>query len=315
MKILFNFSFSLITFIYGINLFSKGLKNSYQENIKLIIKKYTSSPFKGIILGGISTAIFQSSSLITITILNLVNLEIITFHNSLGLIMGANLGTCITSFLVSSLSIKRKNLNFLFNPISYIPLLIIIGIYFYFKKKKNKSEVLIGFSLFMLSLVMIKESLKPLENFFWFKKLLLSLNSPLLGVISGFLTTCIIQSSSATIAILQTLSINNKITFQMAIPIIMGENIGTCITALIASINTSKNAKKVSLANLLYNFLGTIIFLFIFYFLKFLKLPFLEHYASSFGIAIIHTLFNLFSIFIFLPFLNKFERLINHLVK
>ena len=137
MKILFNFSFSLITFIYGINLFSKGLKNSYQENIKLIIKKYTSSPFKGIILGGISTAIFQSSSLITITILNLVNLEIITFHNSLGLIMGANLGTCITSFLVSSLSIKRKNLNFLFNPISYIPLLIIIGIYFYFKKKKK----------------------------------------------------------------------------------------------------------------------------------------------------------------------------------
>ena len=303
MKILFSFLISILLFIYGISIFSDGLKNIYQ------------TPILGIVFGTITTAIFQSSSIMTITILSLVNSGIITFHNSLGLIMGANLGTCITSFIIAYINNLGNNIEFFLNPSSYIPLILLIGIFFYFKKHKNKSNIFIGFSLFMLGLFMLNTSLSPIKDFAWFKDFLISLNSPLLGIIAGIIATCIIQSSSATIAILQTLSINNNITYLMAIPIIMGENIGSCITALIASIGTSKNAKKVAIAHLLYNILGTIIFLILFYISKLFSFNLLENNVNSISIALIHTSFNLLSIFIFLPFIKKFESLINKLVK
>lgn len=316
MKIFISFLISILIFIYGIQLFSKSLSKIYQKNVKKILEKYTKTPFKGIIFGTIITAIIQSSTLITITTVGLVNSGIMTFHNSLGIMMGANLGTCITSWIISLLNIGSNNPILLFlNPNTYIPLMLLIGITFYIKKRKIRSKTIIGFSLFMLGLLMMQRSLLPIKNFGWFKELLSSLNNPLIGVISGILITTLIQSSSATVAILQTLSETNSLNYLIATPIIMGENIGTCITTLIASIKTSKNAKKVAISHLLYNIIGTIIFLIIFYFIYLLKLDFIYKEVNSFSIALIHTTFNFLSIIIFYPFLNYLEKLINKLVK
>lgn len=315
MKILLFFLLSIIIFIYGIELFSNSLSKIYQKNVKTILEKYTKTPLKGIIFGTIITAIIQSSTIVTITTVGLVNSNIITFHNSLGIMMGANLGTCITSWIISFLNIKNNKVLLLLNPYTYIPILLIISLFFYFKKKITKGKILLGFSLFMIGLKLMQTSLLPIENYLWFKNLLTGLNNPLIGVFAGIIVTTIIQSSSATVAILQTISLNNPITYKIAIPIIMGENIGTCLTTLFASINTNKNAKKVAISHLLYNIIGTIIFLIIFYIIYLLKLNTLNEEVNSFKIALIHTMFNFLSIIIFYPFINYLEKLINKLVK
>ncbi len=314
MRILFNFLIGLGLFIYGINLFSKGLERLSEKRLKKILEKYTKTKFKGIILGTIITAIIQSSSLTMILALGLVNSSVISFSNSIGIMMGANLGTCITSFLVAFLNISNTN-NFFFNPNNYIPFLLILGLFFSFKNHCNKSNILIGFALFMLGLLMMETSLEPIREYAWFKNLLLSLENPFLGILIGILITSIIQSSSATVAILQTISESNPLTYSNVIPIIMGENIGSCFTTLIASLGSSKNAKKVPVSHLLYNLIGTFIFFSIFYLLYLFSNSILNTQVNSLKIAIIHTLFNLFSILIFYPFTKKLEKLVNLLVK
>ncbi len=315
MTILFNFLISILIFIYGINLFSSSLENIYQKKIKTILEKYTKSSLKGIIFGTLITMIIGSSTITTITIVSLVNSSLMSFHNSLGIMMGANLGTCITSWFVALLGNKSSNILIFLNPNTYIPLLLLIGLIYSFKKRNNRSNILIGFALFMLGLMMLQKSLEPISNYAWFKDLLISFNNPILGIITGILVTSILQSSSCTIAILQTISNTNYFTFKMATPIIMGENIGTCLTTLVASIGTSKNARKVAISHLLYNLIGTIIFMIIFYLIDILSLKLLNMRVTSLEIALIHTLFNFFSILIFYPFLNKLERLIDLIVK
>jgi len=315
MNILFNFIISIVVFIYGIQLFSSSLESLYQKNIKNILEKYTKTPFKGIIFGTIFTAIIQSSSLTTITTVSLVNSNLITFHSSLGIMMGANLGTCVTSWVISFLNLGSSNILFFLNPNNYIPLLLIIGLIFYFKKRIVKGKILIGFAMFMLGLKMMQLSLLPVQEYAWFKDLLISFNNPLIGVLTGIVLTCIIQSSSATVAILQTISEGSKLNYLITIPIIMGENIGTCLTTLIASIKTSKNAKRVAVSHLLYNVIGTIIFLIIFYIIYIFKLDIIYEEVNSLKIALIHTIFNFLSIIIFYPFLNFFEKLIKRIVK
>ena len=315
MTILFNFLVSILLFIYGINLFSSSLENIYQKKIKTILEKYTKSSFRGIIFGTLITMIIGSSTITTITIVSLVNSSLISFHNSLGIMMGANLGTCITSWFVALLGNKSNNILIFLNPNTYIPLLLLIGLIYSFKKRNNRSNILIGFALFMLGLMMLQKSLEPISNYAWFKDLLISFNNPILGIITGILVTSILQSSSCTIAILQTISNTNYFTFKMATPIIMGENIGTCLTTLVASIGTSKNARKVAISHLLYNLIGTIIFMIIFYLIDILSLKLLNMRVTSLEIALIHTLFNFFSILIFYPCLNKLERLIDLIVK
>jgi len=316
MKIFFSFIISITLFIYGINLFSSTLEKIMGKNIQQSLKKYTKTPFKGIILGTILTALIQSSTLTTITTVSLVNSGILSFHSSLGIMMGANLGTCLTSWLISilNLGVNSKILIFV-NPNTYIPILLGLGLFFYLKKHPIKSKLFLGFSLFMLGLLLMQKSLLPLKDYGWFKSLLTSFNNPLIGVLTGIIITTLIQSSSATVAILQTISETNPLTYLIATPIIMGENIGTCLTTLIASLTTNKNAKKVAISHLLYNILGTIIFLILFYFVYLFKLDFIYQEVNSFSIALIHTLFNFLSILIFYPFLKHFENLINKLVK
>ncbi|MBQ8471884.1 MAG: Na/Pi cotransporter family protein [Bacilli bacterium] len=315
MKIFVSFIISILIFIYGINLFSKSLEKLMNKNIKIILEKYTKTPFKGIIFGTILTSLIQSSTLTTITTVGLVNSGLLTFHNSLGIMMGANLGTCITSWIISLLNISNQSILMFLNPNTYIPILLVISIFYYFKNRKVRSNILLGFSLFMLGLKLMQDSLLPIKDYYWFKSLLTHFNNPIIGVLSGILITTLIQSSSATVAILQTISENNPLTYLIVTPIIMGENIGTCLTTLVASIKTSKNAKKVAYSHLLYNLIGTIIFLILFYIINFLKLNILYEEVNSFKIALIHTLFNFLSIIIFYPFLNTFEKLINKLIK
>ena len=313
MKLLLNFILSICLFIYGLQLFSNSLGNIH-EKIKIILENYTSSPKKGIFLGTIITSIIQSSSIITAITVSLVNSNIITFHSSIGIMMGANLGTCITSWLTSFLCLNTSS-NMILNINTYTPILLLIGLILYLKNKKRLSNFFVGYSLFLFGLNLMQTTLSPIMDLKIFKDLINSFNNPLIGLLIGFLATCLVQSSSATIAILQTISINKKLTYYMTIPIILGENIGTCITTLIASIGTNKNARKVAYSHLLYNIIGSIIFIIIFYILYYLKIKILNYQVNSYSIALIHTLFNLLSIIIFYPFINQFERFINKIKK
>ena len=300
--ILLNFIFSVCIFIYGLQLFSNSLGN-IEEKIKKILENYTSSPKRGIFLGTIVTSIVQSSSIITAITVGLVNNNIISFHSSIGIMMGANLGTCITSWLTSMLCLNT-NTSVLFNINTYTPLLLLIGLILYFKNKKRLSNLFIGYSLFLFGLNLMQKTLNPIMEYNFFKNLINYLNNPLLSLLVGIIATCLIQSSSATIAILQTVSLKKTLTYYMTIPIILGENIGSCVTTLISSIGTNKNAKAVAYSHLFYNIIGSIIFIIIFYLLSSLKSKFLNIQVNSYSIALIHTVFNFLSIIIFYPFIN-----------
>ena len=313
MKLLLNFILSICLFIYGMQLFSNSLGN-IQVRIKNILENYTSSPKRGIILGTIITAIIQSSSIITSITVGLVNNDIINFHSSLGIIMGANLGTCITSWITSFFSNTSTSSSY-FNFNNYIPIIFLIGLILFFKNQKKISNFFIGYSLFLFGLIMMQNTMEPIMEYKLFKDIIYSLNSPIIGLLIGIIMTCLVQSSSATIAILQTISNKKKLTYYMSIPIILGENIGSCITTLISSIGTNYNAKKVALSHLFYNIIGTIIFIVIFYISKLFNLKYLNIETNSNSIAFIHTLFNFLSIIIFYPFLNLFENFINLLIK
>jgi len=314
MKLLLNFILSICMFIYGLQLFSSSLGN-IETRIKNILKNYTKNIKSGIFLGVITTAIIQSSSIITSIIVSLVNSNVITFHESIGIMMGANLGTCITSWITSFLSIETTTTSIFFNFNTYTPFLLLFGLILYFKKRQRLSNLLIGYAFFILGLSMMQKSLTPIMEYKIFKDIILSLNNPILGLLIGIITTSLVQSSSATIAILQTISNKKNLNYYMAIPIILGENIGSCITTIIAGIGTNKNAKKVALSHLLYNIIGSIIFILIFYISKFLDLKYLYLKVDSNKIALIHTLFNFLSIIIFYPFLSYFENFINKIIK
>ena len=313
MSIILEFILSICIFIYGIQLFSKGISNLVNEKAKNLLIKYTNTKFKGIILGTILTIIIQSSGIVTILTLSFVNSNLIDFSNTLGIIMGSNLGTCFTSWLTSF--INTNNFLVFLNPTFYTPIFILLGLIFFLKNKIDKSNTLLGLTFFLLGLKMLNNSLTPIMNYSWFKNLLIILNNPLLGILLGIILTSIIGSSAATVAILQTITKTGSITYLNSIPIILGENIGSSITGILGSINTKKDAKMVSIFNLLYNLLGTIIFMLIYFIFYFLKVRFLYLKINSYHIALIHTLFNFLSIIVFYPYTKYLERLTRKMVK
>ena len=313
MSIILEFILSICIFIYGIQLFSKGISNLVNEKVKNLLIKYTNTKFKGIILGTILTIIIQSSGIVTILTLSFVNSNLIDFSNTLGINMGSNLGTCFTSWLTSF--IYTNNFLIFLNPTFYTPIFILLGLIFFLKNKIDKSNTLLGLTFFLLGLKMLNNSLTPIMNYSWFKSLLNILNNPFLGILLGIILTSIIGSSAATVAILQTITKTGSITYLNSIPIILGENIGSSITGILGSINTKKDAKMVSIFNLLYNLLGTIIFMLIYFIFYFLKVRFLYLKINSYHIALIHTLFNFLSIIVFYPYTKYLERLTRKMVK
>lgn len=305
----------LALFLYGMNVLGDGLAKTAGGRLEKILEKLTSTPIKGVLLGLGVTCVIQSSSATTVMVVGLVNSGIMKLRQAIGIIMGANIGTTITAWILSLTGIESDNVfvNML-KPSSFSPILAVIGIIFIMfcksEKKKDIGSIMLGFTILMYGMEMMSGSVEPLKEVPEFKELLTMFSNPLLGMLVGLVVTGIIQSSSASVGILQALCSTGAVSFGTALPIIMGQNIGTCVTALLSSIGTKKNAKRAAFVHLYFNVIGTTLFMIVFYSLNsFIHFSFLGTEATEVGIAIVHTTFNVVTTTILLPFSRQLEKL------
>lgn len=298
----------LALFLYGMNAMGNALEKSAGNKLKTFLGQATSNPVKGFLLGLVVTMVIQSSSATTVMVVGFVNSGLMNLFQSVGVILGANLGTSITAWILSLQGIE-SSLWFiqLFKPDTFVPVLALIGvILFAFQKntrRKDLGMILLGFAILMFGMDMMSGAVSGLKDEKWFADLFLMFKNPILGVIAGAVLTAVVQSSSASVGILQALSTTGQVSYAAALPIIMGQNIGTCVTALISSIGTGKNARRAAVIHLLFNTLGTLIVLPIFYLIHhFADFAFMSEEISHVGIAILHTGFNICAISILAPF-------------
>jgi len=309
-----NFFIGLTLFIFGINSLTTGLKRINKTKFSKIIKE-TNNKYKGVLWGTIITSLVQSSSFITVLLVSLVDSGIISLNNSIGLIMGSNIGTCITSWILSLSSISNNYLSFL-SIDNLLGIIAIISLLFFFKKRLNKAQILFGLIILTLGMNLMSESMMPLSTSSIFESILKYFENPLLGLLLGIIITGIFQSSSLVIGILESLSLGGNISFLAGYTIILGSNIGTCVTAIIASTNTNKTSKVVSMFHLVFNIIGTLIFIIGFYLLNFIfDFTFTYQNINAFHIALIHTIFNIGSTIILLPFTNLLIKISKKLIK
>lgn len=298
----------LALFLYGMDLMGEGLAKASGGKLEKILERLTSNPIKAVLLGAGVTAVIQSSSATTVIVVGFVNSGIMKLEQAVGLIMGANIGTTVTSWLLSLAGIESGNFFInLLKPSSFSPILAIIGVVFlqFLKsdKKKNIGMIMVGFAILMTGMDTMSAAVKPLANVPEFTNILLMFSNPVLGLLAGAILTAIIQSSSASVGILQALCMTGEVTYGTALPIIMGQNIGTCVTAMISGIGASKNARRTALIHLYFNIIGTTIFLVIFYTINaFVDFAFLDTAANAAGIAVIHSVFNITATIVLLPF-------------
>lgn len=297
----------LALFLYGMHVLGAGLEKIAGGKLERILEKMTSSPLKGVLLGAAVTAVIQSSSATTVMVVGFVNSGIMKLTQSIGIIMGANIGTTVTAWILSLTGLEGDGLLVrLLKPESFTPVLAVIGIVLLlFVKRGRKKDIgstLLGFAVLMFGMSMMSSSVKGLADVPAFQDLLLMFQNPIFGVLVGAVVTAVIQSSSASVGILQALSATGKITYGAAIPIILGQNIGTCATALISCIGANKNAKRAAMVHLYFNLIGTALFLALFYGLNALvDLAFIDNILNAAHIAVIHTLFNVLSTLVLLP--------------
>ncbi len=315
----------LCLFLFGMTLMGDSLEKSAGSQLKGLLARLTSTPIKGLILGAGVTAIIQSSSATTVMLVGFVNSGLMTLAGAIPVIMGANIGTTITAWLLSLTAIEAGGVGgiidvilLLLKPTSFSPVLALAGVVMYVflkdQKKKDMGLIFLGFATLIFGMNAMSDSVEFLKNEEWFTSLFTMFNEspwiPILGVIIGAVVTGIIQSSSASVGILQALANNNLITYSAAIPIIMGQNIGTCVTAMLASAGTNKNARRVSVVHLCFNIIGTVAVLAVFYGLNFFfKFPFLLENISAPMIATIHTVFNIVCTVLIMPFYKQLEKL------
>lgn len=305
----------LAFFLFGMNIMSEGLEKMSGSKLEKTLKQMTSNPLKALLLGAGITVAVQSSSAVTVMLVGLVNSGIMTLGQSIGVIMGSNIGTTLTAWLLSLAGIESDNFFVsLLNPSNFSPILAFIGIVITMfsksTKKKNLGEILIGFSILMTGMDFMSGAVSPLSESPKFTEILTYFKNPILSVAVGAIFTGIIQSSAASVGILQALSLTGEITYTMAIPIIMGQNIGTCVTAVISCIGVNKNAKRVAAVHFYFNLLGTLVCLILFYGLNyFLKFSFVNEAISPVSIAFCHSIFNIFTTVILLPFSKQLEKL------
>ena len=298
----------LALFLFGMQVMGNALEKKAGGQLNTVLGKITDNPIKGFGLGLGITSIVQSSSATTVMLVGLVNSEIITLKQSIYVIMGANVGTTVTAWLLSLTGISGDSVIVqLLKPSSFTPVLALIGIIFYMfvknTEKKDTGMILLSFAVLMYGMESMSGAVSGLKEVEGFTNLLTVFSNPILGVLAGALLTAIIQSSSASVGILQALSTTGAITYASAIPIIMGQNIGTCVTALISSIGANKNAKRVAFVHLYFNIIGTVVLLLLFYSVNsFVHFAFVDLQANQFGIAITHSLFNLLCTALLLPF-------------
>lgn len=317
--------FDLLTLILGVSLFLFGmtlmgetLKKSAGWKLKAILGKITSNRFKGVAFGALVTAIIQSSSAATVMVVGFVNSGVMLLSQAVSIIMGANVGTSVTSWITALSSIDKNNSTSAilqwFKPSTFTPILALVGLLFYLRSKndqrKNIGLILLGFAVLISGLNIMSDAASSLEESEAFRGILLWFENPLFGLLAGLILTAIIQSSSASIGILQSFAVTGAITFNSAVPIIMGQNIGTCVTTLISSTGANKNAKRASVIHLLFNVIGTVICLSVFYVVKpILKNSLVDRTIDVWGIAIVHTLFNIITVLVLFPFSRLLEKL------
>lgn len=305
----------LALFLFGMNVMGANLEKMGGGKFESVLEKMTNSRIKGVALGAGVTAVIQSSSAVTVMAVGFVNSGIMTLAQVVGIIMGANIGTTVTSWILSLTGIQSDNVFIsLLKPSSFSPVLALIGIVLYMfcksEKKKDIGSILLGFSVLMYGMEAMSNAVAPLESSESFTGILTMFSNPILGVLAGALLTAIIQSSSASVGILQALSATGAISVASAFPIILGQNIGTCVTALISSIGTSKNAKRTAVIHLAFNIIGVIVGMILFYSLNaIIHFEFLEKAVTPANIAMIHSAFNIFATILLFPFGKQLEKL------
>lgn len=311
----------LAFFLYGMNVLSTGLERMAGGKLERSLKKVTANPIKSLLFGMGVTIAIQSSSAMTVMLVGFVNSGIMELQQTIGIIMGSNIGTTLTAWVLSLAGIESNNFFLrLLKPESFSPIIAVIGILFIMvsKKRKNKNigTVMIGFSILMYGMNLMGAAVAPLAESNKFTELLVLFRNPILGVLVGTIFTGVIQSSAASVGILQALSMTGNITFGMAIPIIMGQNIGTCVTALLSSIGVSKNAKRVAVVHIYFNIIGTIFCLLVFYTGNAIfHFDFIEKAIRPIGIAGVHSIFNIVTTALLFPFVKQLEQLAKLTVK
>lgn len=303
-------------FLYGMDLMGKSLEQTAGSGLQSILSKMTSSPVRSLLLGAAVTAVIQSSGATTVMAVGFVNSGLMELHQAIGVIMGANVGTTITSWLLSLSGLEGDAFFVkMLNPNAWSPILGFIGIFMYtFSKDKDRKrgigKIMVGFAILMFGMSTMSGAMSPLADEPWFMDLFLSFSNPILGVIAGAVLTAVLQSSSASVGILQALTSTGAVTYSAAVPIIMGQNIGTTVTALISSAGANKNARRTAFVHLYFNIIGSCVFLAGFYGLyAIFQFSFFNEVANTFGIAVVHTIFNVVTTAILLPFNRVLEKL------
>lgn len=310
----------LCLFLFGMNVMGDALERRAGSKLSEIIGKLTTNRWAGFLTGLGVTAVIQSSSATTVMVVGFVNSGLMTLKQSIGVIMGANIGTTVTAWILSLGGIESENFVVrLFKPMSFTPILALIGIVMIMfgktNKKKDTGEIFLGFAVLMFGMEIMSGAVAGLSDVPAFCQMFIMFKNPIFGVLAGTILTAIIQSSSASVGILQALTVTGQISYGAAFPIIMGQNIGTCITAILSSFGTNKNAKRVALAHLSFNIIGTIVLMTVLYIVKAtLKPALLDMQATHFGIAVAHSAFNITCTAILLPMSSLLEKLVCKLV-
>ena len=302
-------------FLYGMQVMGDGLAKVSGGKLEQILENLTSSKWKAVLLGMCVTAVIQSSSATTVMVVGFVNSGIMKLTQAVGIIMGANIGTTITSWILSLTGIESSNFFIsLLKPSSFSPILAMVGIilltFTKSSRKKDIGTIMLGFAVLMFGMESMSGAVKPLADVPEFTGLLLKFSNPVAGILAGTILTAIIQSSSASVGILQALCMTGAVPFSSAFPIIMGQNIGTCVTALLSAIGANKNAKRAAMIHLYFNLIGTVVFMILFYMINAaVHFPFMTQMATPATIAITHSVFNITATLVWLPFSNLLVKL------
>lgn len=310
----------LCLFLFGMNLMGQALERRAGSGLRSLLEKMTQNRLMGLLAGLGVTAVIQSSSATTVMVVGFVNSGLMTLRQSIGVIMGANIGTTVTAWILSLSGIEGSSLLVqMFKPSSFTPILALVGIILYMfckaDKKKDTGMILLGFATLMFGMEAMSSAVSSLRNVPQFREIFLMFSNPILGVLVGAVLTGIIQSSSASVGILQALASTGQVTYGAAIPIIMGQNIGTCVTALLSSIGTNKNARRAALVHLNFNVIGATVGIVLFYVVRAVAAPvLLGQAASEWGIAVAHSIFNILCTAVLLPMGGLLEKLVLRLV-
>ena len=310
----------LSLFLFGMNIMGQALERRAGGQLRALLEKLTTGKLTGLLTGLGVTAVIQSSSATTVMVVGFVNSGLMNLKQAINIIMGANIGTTVTAWILSLAGIDSGNLFVrLLKPSSFTPMLAFLGIIFYMfcknAKKKDTGMILLGFATLMFGMETMSEAVSGLRNVPAFQQMFVMFKNPVLGVLAGAGLTAIIQSSSASVGILQALAVTGQVSYGAAIPIIMGQNIGTCVTAMLSSVGANKNARRAALVHLSFNVVGTAVWLAIFCMIRPLLHPaFLDEPASLVGIAVAHSVFNVLCTIFMLPLSGFLERLVTILV-